>query len=138
MIIVMKAGATPHQIEHVFEKVRELGFRVHPIYGELRTVIACVGDERGKFRLQALDSLEGVENVVPILKPYKLASSEWHGSRTTITIPAPENGIPPVVIGGETIVVMAGPLLRREPRTNPSIGRAGKKSRSKSIARRCF
>ena len=109
MIIVMKAGATPHQIEHVFEKVRELGFRVHPIYGELRTVIACVGDERGKFRLQALDSLEGVENVVPILKPYKLASSEWHGSRTTITIPAPENGIPPVVIGGETIVVMAGP-----------------------------
>jgi 3-deoxy-7-phosphoheptulonate synthase len=110
MIIVMKAGASQQQIEHVFNKVLELGFRVHPIYGELRTVIACVGDERGKYRLQALESLEGVENVVPILKPFKLASREWHGSRTTITIPAPSgSNLPPVVIGNGTIVVMAGP-----------------------------
>jgi 3-deoxy-7-phosphoheptulonate synthase len=109
MIIVMKAGASQPQIEHVFEKVQELGFKVHPIYGELRTVIACIGDERGKHRLQALDSLEGVENVVPILKPFKLASSEWHGSRTSITIPSPEKGKPPVVIGSGTVVVMAGP-----------------------------
>jgi 3-deoxy-7-phosphoheptulonate synthase len=110
MIIVMKAGASRQQIDHVFEKVKELGFKVHPIYGELRTVIACVGDERGKFRLQELDSLDGVENVVPILKPFKLASSEWHGSRTTITISAPiESKIPPVIIGGDHFVVMAGP-----------------------------
>jgi 3-deoxy-7-phosphoheptulonate synthase len=109
MIIVMKAGATQKQIEHVFEKVQELGFKIHPIYGELRTVVACVGDERGKSQLQVLDSLDGVENVVPILKPFKLASSEWHGSRTSITIPAPENGKPPVVIGAETVIVMAGP-----------------------------
>jgi 3-deoxy-7-phosphoheptulonate synthase len=110
MIIVMKAGAERQQIERVFEKVKELGFRVHPIYGELRTVIACVGDERGKFRLQALESLEGVESVVPILKPYKLASSEWHGSRTSVTIPAPGgSGLPPVTIGSGNITVMAGP-----------------------------
>lgn len=110
MIIVMKAGAERRHIDHVFEKVKELGFRVHPIYGELRTVIACVGDERGKFRLQALESLEGVESVVPILKPYKLASSEWHGSRTSIAIPAPAgSGLPPVTIGNETVTVMAGP-----------------------------
>src|SRR3990172_4056625 len=86
MIIVMKAGASKHQIEHVFEKVRELGFEVHPIYGELRTVIACVGDERGKTRLQALDSLDGVENVVPILKPFKLASKEWKQVKSEITL----------------------------------------------------
>jgi 3-deoxy-7-phosphoheptulonate synthase len=110
MIIVMKAGASQQQIEHVFEKVTELGFKVHPIYGELRTVIACIGDERGKHRLQALDSLDGVENVVPILKPFKLASREWHGSRTNITIPTPEgSGMPPVVIGNGHFVVMAGP-----------------------------
>jgi 3-deoxy-7-phosphoheptulonate synthase len=110
VIIVMKAGASQQQIDHVFDKVKELGFKVHPIYGELRTVIACVGDERGKFRLQALDSLDGVENVVPILKPFKLASSEWHGSRTSITIPAPKgSGQLPVVIGGDHFVVMAGP-----------------------------
>ena len=110
MIIVMKAGASQQQIERVFEKVQELGFRVHPIYGELRTVIACVGDERGKFRLQALETLDGVENVVPILKPFKLASREWNKSRTSITIPVPnESNLPPVVIGNDTIVVMAGP-----------------------------
>jgi len=106
----MKAGASQQQIECVFEKVQELGFRVHPIYGELRTVIACVGDERGKFRLQALETLDGVENVVPILKPFKLASREWNKSRTSITIPVPnESNLPPVVIGNDTIVVMAGP-----------------------------
>lgn len=110
MIIVMKAGATQQQIEHVFKKVQELGFKIHPIYGELRTVVACVGDERGKYRLQALESLDGVENVVPILKPYKLASREWHGSRTSITVPAPRgSNLPSVTIGNGTIVVMAGP-----------------------------
>ncbi|MGD1043709.1 MAG: 3-deoxy-7-phosphoheptulonate synthase [Bacteroidota bacterium] len=110
MIIVMKAGAAQQQIDRVFEKVQELGFRVHPIYGELRTVIACVGDERGKFRLQALETLDGVENVVPILKPFKLASREWNESRTSITIPTPSgSNLPPVVIGNGTIVVMAGP-----------------------------
>ena len=110
MIIVMKAGAAQQQIDRVFEKVQELGFRVHPIYGELRTVIACVGDERGKYRLQALETLDGVENVVPILKPVKLASREWNESRTSISIPVPnESNLPPVVIGNGTIVVMAGP-----------------------------
>jgi len=110
MIIVMKAGAAQQHIDRVFEKVQELGFRVHPIYGELRTVIACVGDERGKYRLQALETLDGVENVVPILKPFKLASREWNESRTTITIPAPnQSNLPPVIIGNGSIVVMAGP-----------------------------
>jgi 3-deoxy-7-phosphoheptulonate synthase len=110
MIIVMKAGASQQHIDRVFEKVQELGFRVHPIYGELRTVIACVGDERGKYRLQALETLEGVENVVPILKPFKLASREWNDSRTSISIPVPnESNLPPVVIGNGNIVVMAGP-----------------------------
>jgi 3-deoxy-7-phosphoheptulonate synthase len=106
----MKAGASQQHIDRVFEKVQELGFKVHPIYGELRTVIACVGDERGKYRLQALETLDGVENVVPILKPFKLASREWNESRTSITIPAPnESNLPPIVIGNGTIVVMAGP-----------------------------
>jgi 3-deoxy-7-phosphoheptulonate synthase len=108
MIIVMKHGASQQQIEQVFAEVQELGFQVHPIYGELRTVIACVGDERGKDRLRALDSLDGVESVVPILKPYKLASSEWRGSRTSITIPTPD-GSAPIIIGDGHFVVMAGP-----------------------------
>ncbi len=110
MIIVMKAGASQQQIEHVFEKVRGLGFQVHPIYGELRTVIACVGDERGKSRLQSLDSLDGVENVVPILKPFKLASKEWKQAKTEIELKhVGAKGRPPVTIGNNHFVVMAGP-----------------------------
>lgn len=110
MIIVMKAGASKHQIEHVFEKVRELGFEVHPIYGELRTVIACVGDERGKNRLQALDSLDGVENVVPILKPFKLASREWKQAKSEITLErTTAAGRASITVGNKHFVVMAGP-----------------------------
>jgi 3-deoxy-7-phosphoheptulonate synthase len=108
MIIVMKADASPKQVEHVFEKVKELGYQVHPIFGERRTVIACVGDERGKSRLQALDSLDGVENVVPILKPFKLAGREWKDARSQITLQAKDGGAP-TVIGNNHFVVMAGP-----------------------------
>ncbi|HEX9007497.1 MAG TPA: 3-deoxy-7-phosphoheptulonate synthase, partial [Bacteroidota bacterium] len=49
----MMPQASKEQIEHVIEQVRKLGYQDHPIYGEQRTVIACVGDERGKHRLQA-------------------------------------------------------------------------------------
>ena len=70
MIIVMNAGASREQIDHVFERVRGLGYQVHPIYGEQRTVIACVGDERGKTRLQSLESVDGVESVVPIFPQF--------------------------------------------------------------------
>jgi 3-deoxy-7-phosphoheptulonate synthase len=108
MIIVMKPGASREQVEHVFEQVRTLGYQVHPIYGEQRTVIACVGDERGKSRLQALEVLGGVESVVPILKPYKLASTDWKPERTTIRLG--DAGSPgSVTVGNNHFIVMAGP-----------------------------
>jgi 3-deoxy-7-phosphoheptulonate synthase len=108
MIIVMKAGASQQQVEHVFDRVRDLGYQVHPIFGEQRTVIACVGDERGKSRLQALDSLEGVESVFPILKPFKLAGREWKDARSQISVPGTP-GSEPTVVGNGHFVVMAGP-----------------------------
>ncbi|HTS00545.1 MAG TPA: 3-deoxy-7-phosphoheptulonate synthase [Bacteroidota bacterium] len=106
MIIVMRPGSTREETEHVFAEVRALGYGVHPIYGEQRTVIACVGDERGKSRLQALEVLPGVESVVPILKPYKLASTDWKRERTTISLGTNGTG---VTIGNSHFVVMAGP-----------------------------
>jgi 3-deoxy-7-phosphoheptulonate synthase len=110
VIIVMRAGATQSQIEHVFDRVRALGYQVHPIYGEQRTVIACVGDERGKSRLQALDSLDGVENVVPILKPFKLAGKEWRQARTTVELTSTvARDHTTMLIGNNHFVVMAGP-----------------------------
>jgi 3-deoxy-7-phosphoheptulonate synthase len=108
MIIVMQPGASREQVDHVFEQVRTLGYQVHPIYGEQRTVIACVGDEREKYRLQALEVLEGVESVVPILKPYKLASTDWKPGRTSIRL-GKEGEKNTVTIGSNHFVVMAGP-----------------------------
>lgn len=110
MIIVMKPGASRQQIEHVLDKVKELGLQPHPIRGELRTVVACVGDERGKTRLQVLESLDGVESAIPILKPFKLASLEWKRERTTIVLKQPhQDRQAPVTIGNTHFVVMAGP-----------------------------
>jgi 3-deoxy-7-phosphoheptulonate synthase len=108
MIIVMKAGASKQQVDHVFDRVRELGYQVHPIFGEQRTVIACVGDERGKSRLQAFDSLDGVESVFPILKPFKLAGREWKDARSQISFEGTADS-GPTVIGNNHFVVMAGP-----------------------------
>ncbi|MFP4501776.1 MAG: 3-deoxy-7-phosphoheptulonate synthase [Candidatus Hydrogenedentota bacterium] len=75
MIIVM---ASPEQkdVDHVIERIEELGYKAHVIIGVERTVVAAVGDERGKHRLQQLESLPHVESVVPILKPFKLAGRE--------------------------------------------------------------
>jgi len=108
MIIVMKADATRQQTDHVIEKVKGLGYQVHPIFGEIRTVIACVGDERGKSRLQALDSVDGVESVVPILKPFKLAGREWKDARSQVVLTSKSGG-EPTIIGNKHFVVMAGP-----------------------------
>jgi 3-deoxy-7-phosphoheptulonate synthase len=109
MIIVMKPDATKQQVEHVFDTVRELGYEIHPIYGEQRTVVACVGDERGKYRLQSLEVLDGVENVVPILKPYKLAGREWQTKRTTLQLRSAIDGQEDLSLGNNHFVVMAGP-----------------------------
>jgi len=103
MIIVMKAGAAKHDRDEVLKRIRELGYQPHIIHGTTRDVIGAIGDERGKLVLQSIESMHGVENVVPILKPYKLASREVKRETTRIRI----NDA--VTIGGEEIIVMAGP-----------------------------
>jgi 3-deoxy-7-phosphoheptulonate synthase len=68
MVIVMKPEATEEQLRQVIAKIEELGYKPHVIYGATRNVIGAVGDERGKFILQSLEVLDGVEAVIPILK----------------------------------------------------------------------
>jgi len=102
MIVVLKAGATDAQQKHVIAKVKELGLKPHPIVGTERTVVACIGDERGKMQLHTLESLPYVESVMPILKPYKLASKETTKERTIVKVGK-------TAIGGAQFVVMAGP-----------------------------
>ncbi len=83
MIVVMKRGATPEQIEHMIQRVEQLGLKAHPIYGTERTVIAAVGEKRDEFR-QSLESGPGVAEVVPILAPYKVASRELRAEATVV------------------------------------------------------
>ena len=67
MIIVMAPGATPEQIEKVEKTIKELGYTPHEIAGVERKVIGADGDERGKDRLQSIETMAGVESVFPIL-----------------------------------------------------------------------
>ena len=101
MVIVMSSRKREH-IDYVVKKVEALGYKAHLIEGVERTVIAAVGDERGKSRLQSLEALEYVERVFPILKSFKLAGRESHEEDTVVDVG-------PCSIGGKQFVVMAGP-----------------------------
>ena len=101
MMIIMRAEATQDQIAAVVERVEEYGLRAHLSRGEERTVIGAVGDGRPVVRDQFIQ-LPGVDRVVPISPPYKLASREFR----------PEDSVFPldgVQIGGDEIVMIAGP-----------------------------
>jgi len=102
MIIVMSTRAK-EDIQRVVTKIQELGYQAHLIEGVERTVVGAVGDERDKASLlEALGSMPGVENVMPILKPYKLAGRELHTADTTFEVGG-------VSVGGGTFRVIAGP-----------------------------
>jgi 3-deoxy-7-phosphoheptulonate synthase len=68
MIIVLKSGAAEADVADVERRIRTMGYTPHTIHGELRNVIGAIGDDRGKERLRALESLECVESVTPILQ----------------------------------------------------------------------
>jgi 3-deoxy-7-phosphoheptulonate synthase len=103
MIIVLKKDVTQQQFQEALDMIKELGYHAHVIQGTERTVIGAVGSGRGKDKLQAMENLPGVENVVPILQPYKLASSEIKPEKTVVPIRGT------VKVGGDAVVVMAGP-----------------------------
>jgi len=103
MIIVMKQNASEEQADAAVKRIRELGYEAHVIHGQSRKVIGAVGDERGKMVLQSIEPMAGVDKVVPILKPYKLASREVSPQPSQVEI------APGVVVGGSELIVMAGP-----------------------------
>jgi len=102
MVIILTSRATEQDIEDLSRRITAMGYRPHVSRGEARTIIGAIGDDRGKERLQALQALECVEAVVRILQPFKLASREAHPENTLIKVDG-------VTIGGEKVVVMAGP-----------------------------
>ena len=101
MIIVLKPDATEGQIAHIKERLEELGLTIHVSAGKERTVLGVIGDER-ILQEQPLAAFPGVEKVVAILKPYKLASREFHPEDSVIDVKG-------VQFGGNKIQVIAGP-----------------------------
>jgi 3-deoxy-7-phosphoheptulonate synthase len=102
MIIVMKSKAEKREVDNVLAWIKSAGYEPHVSQGVERTIIGCIGDERGKVVLKAAENMPGVEKVMPILQPYKLASRETKEGNTVIQVGDVE-------IGGPKCVIMAGP-----------------------------
>ncbi len=101
MVIVMSSHATESDVRVVTEHVEALGLQAHPIIGTERIVIGVIGDER-LIQKDQLALIPHVETVIPILKPYKLASREFKPNDSIIDVA----GVP---VGGKEIIVIAGP-----------------------------
>ena len=101
MIIVVRPDATAEQVDHIIKKIKDLGLQAHVSKGTERTVIGAIGDE-AILQSVPLEAIPGVEKVLPILKPYKLASREFRKEETVISVGKER-------IGGVRIAVMAGP-----------------------------
>ena len=101
MIVVMKAGSSEETIQAVVRKLKDSGFQIHESRGVEKILLGAVGDKSHYMDL-ALEAMDGVEKVIPILAPYKLASREFKRENTVISLGDLE-------IGGEEIQVMAGP-----------------------------
>ena len=113
MIVNMSGSATEEQIDHVVERIKEFGYQAHLIRGEERTVIGIVGKSgRHRSELEALRSAPGVEELVAISHPFKLASRDVRPEGTVLDI---GKG---VTVGGKDVVVAAGPCAVESARAD--------------------
>jgi 3-deoxy-7-phosphoheptulonate synthase len=103
MLVVMKAQATPEQIQAVCDHIEQLGFRAHPLPGAQRTAIGITGNQ-GEVDRGNLESLPGVAEVIRVSKAYKLASRDVKEEDTVIQFPGTD-----ATIGGSDLAVVAGP-----------------------------
>jgi 3-deoxy-7-phosphoheptulonate synthase len=101
MILVMRPDASLDQIEHAIERVKELGFTPHISRGESRTIIGVIGDET-KPQAEMLEAIPGIEKLHAIMKPFKLASREFHKPESIVHVGR-------VKIGGGSLAMIAGP-----------------------------
>jgi 3-deoxy-7-phosphoheptulonate synthase len=101
MIIVLRPNTTPAEVEHIVERIHQLGLKPHVSQGEHRTIIGVIGDEN-KLLAEPLLAIPGVEQAFPILKPYKLASREFNKRDSVVVVGT-------VKIGGGAMAMIAGP-----------------------------
>ena len=131
MIVVMQQGSPKAQVEHVCKLVREMKLKDHVIVGTERTVIAVIGDDRFKDR-SALESCPGVDRVVPILAPYKVASRQAKQEPTAIAM----GGTLGATAGGKKVVMIAGPCSVEDRALVLEVAHAVKEAGATALARR--
>jgi 3-deoxy-7-phosphoheptulonate synthase len=102
MIVILKSGSSKEAIAEVIQEVEKLGYTPHPIFGELQTVVAAIGDERTHHTLESLTVLPQVERVLPVQKRFKLVSRESRSADTVVDVDG-------IKIGGSGFAIMAGP-----------------------------
>ncbi len=125
MVVVMKELASDEQIQSVIAQLVEMGFDVHRSTGALRTVIGAVGGHR-QFDPRLIEILEGVQEVLRITEPYKLASRTFKPQNTVITIDD-------LRVGGDEVVVMAGPCSAETEEQVEATAAAVKKAGAKVL-----
>src|SRR5438045_8964283 len=117
MIVVMRRNAKPEDIDHMIKQVESLGLKPTVLRGTERTVIAAIGDERNA-PVGILESGPGVDEVLPVLPPYKIASIETNPAPTVVRAGS-------LTVGRSTMGVIAGPRSvrtdERSVRSRPSV-----------------
>lgn len=120
MIIVLKPDATKEQLDGLMELIEGMGFEYNLSEGVQRTIVGVIGDEE-QLRDAPLTAMPGVESVVPILKPFKRASREWHPDDTLIKVGS-------LTIGGGNLAMIAGPCAIESEEILLEIGKSVKNS----------
>src|SRR5262245_2609912 len=109
MLIVMEHGATPEHVRRVVATIEELGYQARPMPGAQRTAVGLVGND-GRVDSSRLAALPGVKEIIHVTQPYKQVSREWKQEPTRVQL---AGGL---VIGGDDVVIMAGPCsVESEP-----------------------
>jgi 3-deoxy-7-phosphoheptulonate synthase len=102
MLIVMRHGAVEEEVRRVVATIEEMGYQARPMPGKQRTTVGLVGND-GRVDGSRLAALPGVQEILHVTKPYKQVSREWQAEATVVRLPGG------LTIGGDEVVVMAGP-----------------------------
>ena len=120
MIVVMKDNAREQDINKVIDRIKELGYIPHPSQGAEKMIIGIIGIHNREELIESLGAYQGIDKLIPIMEPYKLAGRTFKSENTTIKIGDK------VIIGGQNIVLIAGPCAIESEEQVISIARAVK------------
>ena len=120
MIVIMKKDATPSQLTNVVARIEQMGCQAHISRGEERTLVGIIGNGR-PFDSEHLEMMAGVEKTTPVTRPFKRASRDFHPQDTLVTVGD-------TVVGGDEIVLIAGPCAVESQEQMSEIGQAVKEA----------